>query len=240
MNSPLDADFDLDDDDLRMRFDAIAARAEMPVVDPMADLRRGRDARRRRRVTQVGGGLVAAAAVSALVFGNLASSDPDVGGRIANQPGSGASAGPAPFEDSPEITAFLTNFHEVLGAHQLGATGTTGSAVYDGEAITMVSLDLLLPRGVSVAVRAGVSREVLEWKFAEEVRDYRVGDATGERGVFGGARDAYILDQPDGDVVMVVVDGPTGLGPTTKQINALLTGLDVPDSDAGPIDSPEP
>ncbi len=71
MSSPLDAMFDLDDDDLRMRFDAIAARASMPVVDPMADLRRARDARRRRRVTQVGAGLVAAAAVSALVFGTL-------------------------------------------------------------------------------------------------------------------------------------------------------------------------
>lgn len=234
MNSPLDSMFDLDDDDLRMRFDAIAARATMPVVDPMADLRRGRDARRRRRVTQVGAGLVAAAAVSALVIGNLAQSDPDTGGQIANQPTSNPSAIETPNpdlpENSPETGAFARNVDAVMGSAGLEATMTSGTAAFDSGAVSVITGTYALSDQVSLDVRAGKSREALEWKFAENTRSYPVGDAVGERGTFGGVRDAYIFNQPDGDVVLVVVDGPKGQGPTTEQINALLVGVDVPDS----------
>lgn len=233
MSSQHDAAFDLDDEDLRMRFDAIAARATMPVVDPMADLRRGRDARRRRRAAQIGGGLVAAA-VSALVIGNLSSGDVDAGGNVADQPTSSPNAIETPNPDlpdrHPEIGTFARSVDTVMDGARLDATMTTGSAAFDSGAVSKVTVQYALSEQVTLDIRAGVSRGALEWRFATEVRNYPVGDAVGKRGLFGGVRDAYILDQPDGSVVMVVVDGPEGQGPSTEQINALLTGLEMPSS----------
>lgn len=238
MSSLDQSSLDLDDDDLRRRFDAIAARALMPVVDPMADLQRARDARRRRRVTQLGGGLVAAVAVSVLVISNLPGGEIDAGGNVASNPSSGPTAVATPRPDLPEIRpevlTFRRNISGVLGADQLGATGETGSARFDDDgALRLVAFEFLLPRGVTVDVRGGVSREALEWRFATDTSSYAVGTGVGEQGMLNG-KTAFIYDQPGGDIVLVAVDGPLEHGPSTEQINALLTDLDVPASTPTP------
>ncbi|HXH80637.1 hypothetical protein [Nocardioides sp.] len=229
----------LDDDDLRRHFDTIAARAAMPVVDPIADLRRAREARRRRRVTQAGGGLLAAAAVSALVIGNLSGGDPDAGSEIADDPTSTTNANAeigveeAPEgEDAPEGRTFRAQVGQVL---ERPAPWTMFSgALYDSGATSLVYYGVPWSDTVSLDIRAGVSREVLEWGLATDTSEVPVGEGMGETGTWPGGRSAYLFDQPDGDVVLVLVEGPAADAPPDKVIFELLTDLDVPASTLTP------
>ncbi|EON24666.1 MULTISPECIES: hypothetical protein [Nocardioides] len=229
--------FDLHDEDLRRRFDALAARADMPVVDPLADVRRAREARRRNRVVKTGVGLVAAAAVSALVLGNLADGDVDAGQHIANDPTPSETATtkwdlPGVLsQGTPDAETFGDQVRRLLDRPDDDRTMVDASYVL-GET-SAVSYRTQWDTGDFVVVTAGVSREAVRWDGFTDVTSHPLGngEGVGERGTSaGGEIRGYVFDQPDGDVVVVQLAARGEPSLSADLIDTLLTELDVPAS----------